>query len=240
VFISWDEMHTSLFEIEKERKILFIEDNFDDYLIVEHALKKSFGRKVTVSWVATGRKALNELNEGKYNLILLDYRLPDIDGLGIMEEIEKKGLNIPVIFLTGKGNERIAVEALKKGACDYVTKDEISNGRLIELIRSYLELSNLYNAEEIVNQFKVTKKRDSLSIIASILSHALHGMGKTQLVYKTNLNFGIMEKYLKFLMKNNLLSPYLLEGNTKYKTTEKGVLFLKELERLNQFLRQDL
>ncbi len=227
-------------EVNRERKILFIEDNFDDYVIVERMLKKSFGKKITLSWVATGRKALNEMNKEKYDLILLDYRLPDTDGLKIMEEIEKKGLNVPVLFLTGKGSEKIAVEALKKGACDYITKDEINKERLPELISYYLELSDLYNAEEIVKHFKVTKKRDSLSIMASILSYALHGMGKTQLVYKTNLNFEIIHKYLKFLMTKNLISSYLLEGSTKYKTTEKGILFMKELERLNQFLKQDM
>lgn len=236
----WDEMHTAFLEIERERKILFIEDNFDDYMIVDHMLKKSFGEVVKLIWRETGKKALDELIQEKYDLILLDYRLPDMDGLEIMGEIEEKGLNVPVIFLTGKGNEKIAVEALKRGACDYITKDEINDEKLTELIYSYLELASLYNADEIVKHFKVTKKRDSLSIITSILSHALYGMRKTQLVYKTNLNFGMMEKYLKFLMKNGLLSPYILQRNTKYKTTEKGVLFLKELKRLNQFLEQDL
>ncbi|KAA0003979.1 MAG: response regulator [Thermoplasmata archaeon] len=233
-------MQTAFLELERERKILFIEDNFDDYVIVEHMLKKSFGTMVKMIWTDSGKKALNELSQEKYDLILLDYRLPDMDGLEIMEEIERKGFNIPVIFLTGKGNERIAVEALKRGACDYITKDEVNDEKLAELICSYLELSTLYNAEEIVKHFKVIKKRDSLSIIASILSHALYGTGKTQLVYKTNLNFGVMKKYLNFLMKNGLLSPHIFQGNTKYKTTEKGVLFLKELRRLNQFLGQDL
>ncbi len=52
----WDEMQPVFPEVNRERKILFIEDNFDDYVIVERMLKKSFGKKVTLSWVATGGK----------------------------------------------------------------------------------------------------------------------------------------------------------------------------------------
>ncbi len=184
--LHWDEMQPVFPEVNRERKILFIEDNFDDYVIVERMLKKSFGKKVTLSWVATGGKALNEMNKEKYDLVLLDYRLPDTDGLKIMGGIEKKGLNVPVLFLTGKGSEKIAVEALKKGACDYITKDEINKERLPELISYYLELSDLYNAEEIVKHFKVTKKRDSLSIMASILSYAQQEWNRGNKIYSKN------------------------------------------------------
>jgi predicted transcriptional regulator len=71
-------------------------------------------------------------------------------------------------------------------------------------------------------------RRSDVQIIVGILEVALHGAGKTEVVYKANLNFGQAKKYMSFLMDNGLLSTVASSnGSNKYQTTEKGKLFVK-------------
>jgi PAS domain S-box-containing protein len=66
--------------------------------------------------------AWQRLNEHPYDIILLDYRLPDGTGLELLEQLTSRGHQIPVVMVTGQGNERIAVQAIQHGAADYLLK----------------------------------------------------------------------------------------------------------------------
>lgn len=72
---------------------------------------------------ATAEEALDHLRQEDISLILLDYRLPGgIDGLTFYREVKAAGFNIPVILVTGFGNEAIVIQALRVGVRDFVTK----------------------------------------------------------------------------------------------------------------------
>ncbi|MBI3007499.1 MAG: response regulator [candidate division NC10 bacterium] len=73
---------------------------------------------------STGAAALRKLEAGGFDLLLLDYRMPDLDGLEILQELRERGIRIPVVMVTGHGDEETAVQALKLGAADYVVKRE--------------------------------------------------------------------------------------------------------------------
>ncbi|MDO9528904.1 MAG: diguanylate cyclase [Syntrophales bacterium] len=103
-------------------KILIIEDNPDHAELARLALEPHF----EVCLLESGEDALRYL-EGLAGdawpaAILLDYSLPGMDGLTVFERIMERGYDIPVIMVTGQGDERIAVEAMKKGAYDYMVK----------------------------------------------------------------------------------------------------------------------
>jgi len=217
----------------EEIRLLFVEDSIDDYEIINHMAGK-IGEDITIERAATGMEALKKLRKREYDMILLDYRLPDMDGLEFMQKTE--GLGIPIIFLTGMGNEKVAVEAVKRGACDYIRKDDINEGTLASIIKSNKKLISMNRSGNIGDGFRERKKRDSFSITMSILLHAAKGIGKTQLVYRTNLNFGTMDRYLCFLMKNGFVSSYILDGSKHYRTTEKGISFLDELKKIEEFI----
>ena len=103
-------------------KILFIEDNPDHAKFGRLALDPHF----EVCPSESGENALQYLEGLARNdwpaAILLDYSLPGMDGLTVFGRIVERGYDIPVIMVTGHGDENIAVEAMKKGAYDYVVK----------------------------------------------------------------------------------------------------------------------
>jgi putative nucleotidyltransferase with HDIG domain len=106
----------------KSLRILLVEDNPDHAGLAKGVLmrEKEIGEVV---WIKTGHDCLERLTgDREFDLILLDYSLPGIDGLETLGEINKDGYDIPVIMVTGHGNEAVATEAIKMGAYDYVVK----------------------------------------------------------------------------------------------------------------------
>lgn len=78
--------------------------------------------------------------------------------------------------------------------------------------------------------------RDRLSIIAEILDITLHGSLKTQIMYRANLSFAQLNDYLSFLSKSNLLEKVETKGKTFFKSTQKGILFLKNYREIKGLL----
>ncbi|MFH1951152.1 MAG: diguanylate cyclase [Pseudomonadota bacterium] len=103
-------------------RILLIEDNPDHAELIESALKADF----QVYWAKSGKSGLEYLKglpaDAMPRLILVDYSLPGFDGLRVIESITKEGFDVPLIMITGQGDEEIAVRAMKLGAYDYLVK----------------------------------------------------------------------------------------------------------------------
>ncbi len=115
--------------------ILVIEDNVDDQQLYQRALKNCDCRLVMIP---TAEIALARLPDLKPDLIMLDYKLPDLDGLGFLEKLTQHSASaIPILMLTGEGSEAVAVEAMKKGADDYLVKD--IGGGYLRLLPSTIE-----------------------------------------------------------------------------------------------------
>lgn len=81
-------------------------------------------QKMDVLTAEDAKSARSVLAQHKPDCILLDYQLPETTGLEFLEELrdEDREISLPVIMLTGEGSESIAVEAMRKGVSDYLTK----------------------------------------------------------------------------------------------------------------------
>jgi two-component system cell cycle sensor histidine kinase/response regulator CckA len=83
------------------------------------------------------------LKDHSYDIILLDYKLPDGTGLDVLEQMAARGHQIPVVMITGQGNERIAAQAIQRGATDYLMKSGDYLASLPALIRKTVRAHEL-------------------------------------------------------------------------------------------------
>ncbi|EGJ50685.1 sigma-54-dependent transcriptional regulator [Desulfocurvibacter africanus] len=107
-------------EIQDERSVLVVDDEPGHRLMVRAVLEDNGWR---VAEAADGGSALRILRSGPApDVVLLDMRLPDMDGLAILRSLRELRPGLPVVMLTAFGSVGSAVEAMKKGAYDYLTK----------------------------------------------------------------------------------------------------------------------
>lgn len=142
--------------MENKSKILIIEDWESDYLSMKKIIEKEI--KSEVFNVSCKEEALNTLKKEKFDCIILDYMLPDCNGLHLLDEIKQK-FDIPVLFVTGFGEEIIATKAIDLGATNYFSKDNITNSSdstlFIECLKKIIEMKNF---SESISEIKAKSK----------------------------------------------------------------------------------
>ncbi|MEL0301708.1 MAG: response regulator, partial [Flavobacteriaceae bacterium] len=122
-------------------KILIIEDEEPIRRVLKRILLEE-NEHFTINEAEDGKKGLTNLLAEDYDLILCDIKMPKKDGLEVLREAKSKGVLTPFIMLTGHGNIQTAVEAMKKGAYDFIPKPPDLN-RLLISVRNALESKNL-------------------------------------------------------------------------------------------------
>ncbi len=118
-------------------RVLYAEDDPTDRELTLHHLCRS-APDLHVQVVGTGRATLETLRRDTFDLVLLDYRLPDVDGLQLLRDVVSSCPNTPVLMMTGSGDHEVAVASLKTGAADYLVKKPGYLDRLPEAIRQAL------------------------------------------------------------------------------------------------------
>ncbi|MBU0574759.1 MAG: response regulator, partial [Proteobacteria bacterium] len=103
----------------KAAKVLVVDDELNMRLVLKAMLKKEGYDVVTA---ADGLEALKILREEKFAVVATDLKMPGLDGMGLLGRIMQDDPSLPVIILTAYGTVANAVDALKKGAFDYITK----------------------------------------------------------------------------------------------------------------------
>ncbi len=113
-----------------------------------------------VSEASDGAEGLTLLKDESFDTVLLDIKMPKMDGMEVLDTMIKNGMDIPVIMVSGHGTLETAVEAVKKGAFDFVAKPMDLN-RLLITIRNALEKTSLVTETKVLKR-KVTKTREIL------------------------------------------------------------------------------
>jgi DNA-binding NtrC family response regulator len=102
-----------------ELNVLFVDDEVD---FLETLLKRMKKRDVNVTGVESGEKALGLLDREPVDVIVLDVRMPGMDGIQTLREIKKRYPLVEVIMLTGHASLEVAIEGMELGAFDYLMK----------------------------------------------------------------------------------------------------------------------
>ncbi len=121
--------------MEKKSRILAVDDDIDFLRALKKLLLK-FGFEVEVA--IDPFKAVEQIKNHSYDCILLDMKMPGLDGIQLMDKIVEVDPLVPVIFISGQSNIPLAVHAMKKGAYDFIEKP-IEPERLLMMVRHAIE-----------------------------------------------------------------------------------------------------
>ncbi|MEM6839784.1 MAG: ATP-binding protein [Cyanobacteria bacterium P01_C01_bin.120] len=126
-------------------KIFTVDDDAVDRLFLRRALQDTGLKLADIAEVDCGKAAIAALDNAFYDCVFLDYRLPDLNGLQLVQQIRAQGTLTPLVVLTGQGDQETAVALMKAGASDYVDKSRLNTDALAHCIRSALRI---YEAEQ--------------------------------------------------------------------------------------------
>lgn len=111
-----------------------------------------------VDLAADGEEGLEQFKNNKYDIVLLDIKMPKKDGIEVLEELFGVATDVPVIMISGHGNIDTAVESIKKGAYDFIEKP-LDLNRLLVTIRNAMDRTSLITETKILKR-QVTKTYD--------------------------------------------------------------------------------
>lgn len=149
--------------------ILIIEDNEADAMVCRRYLSKISNYDIKLTWKEMASDALVFLSDNKVDCVLLDYNLPDMSGADFLKKLAKQPFDHPpVLMLTGAGNEKIAVETLKLGAEDYLSKEDLNPELLrMAIFRAVEKSIAIKNAQKNAEDVKNLLQRDYLTGVSN-------------------------------------------------------------------------
>ena len=215
--------------MDKKVEILLFEDNPGDANLIGELLENFVDFPFELTNVETLNEGLNLLKERPFDVILSDLGLPDSNGVDTFLDIHVRNSRIPIIILTGMDDEKIGIEAVKKGAQDYLVKGQVDGRLLDRSIRYSIERKKA--EDKIQNLANVVESSDD-----AIMTGSLNGI-------ITSWNKGAEQIYGysagEILGKHiSILTPPLLVEETK-----KLVEMIKQGERVRHYetsrLRKD-
>lgn len=155
--------------LEESARILVVDDErvirdvLSDFLSMEGFLVRA---------VEDGVEALKELQVTPYNMVISDLKMPNMGGLELLEEIRRSNFNVLTVIMTGFGTVESAIEAMKRGAYDYILKpfkvDEVIHIVRRGLDRQRLEIENI-QLKEAVNLYRISQAMASSQDLEDIL-----------------------------------------------------------------------
>jgi two-component system, NtrC family, nitrogen regulation response regulator NtrX len=125
----------------------------------EKAIRKTLGEILSyegykIDEAADGEEGLKKFSSAAYDVVLCDIKMPKMDGIEFLEKARQINTDVPIIVISGHGNIETAVEAVKKGAFDYISKPP-------DLNRLLITLRNAIDKQTLVTETKVLKKKVS-------------------------------------------------------------------------------
>lgn len=211
------------------KKILIVDD---DEELLEYLKEAVEFEDIGVSCTNSPYKALDLIHSSRYDLVLLDYMMPDMDGIDLCSKIREKSPGIKIILMTAFATVDNAVKAMKKGADDYISKpfkiNELIN--ILKINLEKLEFSKCFDNSEMDEVFGVLSnsiRRKIMFILKEAGSMKFMDINKKLGIEDhTKTNF-----HLKQLRKTNFIEQ---SAEKNYFLTAKGKRFLNCIESFSK------
>lgn len=217
-------------------RFLFLEDREADYELELHELREE-GSEITAVRVETESQYILHLKEFAPDVIIADYKLPSYDGFSALEAARRLCADVPFIFVSGTMGEDVAIEALKRGATDYVLKQRLLRLRpaVKRAIRDAEEKRKLRQAER--------KLRDSEALYHSLVENLPQPVFRKDVSGRVTF---VNQRYCHYLKKSaeqilgkTSFDLYPRELAEKFESQERQVIEAGEaLERVVEFLSE--
>lgn len=227
---------------EKTYKVLIIDDSVDDRELYTMLLEKSVNNKFICDEADSAAQALELFKPKEYDCVLVDYNLPDSDGITLLRKLlDIYQGTIALVLLTGQGDEKLAVRAMKSGAHDYLPKSDLNSLLLINVVEASIEKAKLMNELE-ESRRELVRSNDELENFAYIASHDLREP------LRKVVNFGKLLKekhsaslneegqsYIEIMHSASLRMRSLLDALLAYSRVATKEMIVEELDLHSMF-----
>jgi CheY-like chemotaxis protein/anti-sigma regulatory factor (Ser/Thr protein kinase) len=199
--------------------VLVVDDSAIDRRLAGSLLEKS--HNASVMYAAHGREALDQMRERLPDIVLTDLQMPEMNGLELVAAVRSRYPLVPVVLMTAKGSEDIAVQALQKGAASYLPKSRLAF-ELLDTIDSVLSVARADRDSGRLDEC-LAESRWSFSIpndsslVAPLVDRARHDLARVRLcdeTVRTRLGIALHEAVINAIDHGNLeLSSDLRESD---------------------------
>lgn len=189
--------------------VLVVDDSAVDRCLVGELLKAD--ANLEIQYAVDGREALAKMERALPDVVVTDLLMPEMDGFELVEAVRKEYPWVPVILMTSKGNEEIAVRALKQGAAGYVPKRLLSE-ELLDTVRSLLVVSSrrrgqtrlMSHLARIEHSLVLNNDRTLIDPLVDYLQEAVSQMDLCDETEQTRIAVALREALLNALYHGNL------------------------------------
>ena len=209
-------------------KVLLVEDDLAEARLLQEVLKSFNLEQFQLVHVKRLHRALDHLKAAKYDVVLLDLTLPDSLGLDSLKAIIQNAPSLPIVVLTNNNDDKLALEAVREGAQDYLIKRKIDVEGLVRSLQYAIERKRV--AEEL---------RQANKTLSQQIQEASQQLTEAQKNNQLNSEFLSMFSHeFRNPLTTILASAGLLEHKKAYLTEQKQELLLKKIHAAGKSLSQ--
>jgi signal transduction histidine kinase len=194
-----------------------VDDNEDDFEIIEEMMSSIPGRPFNMDWRPTSQSALELMRKAPPDICLVDYHLAGESGLDLMKRAGEEGLRTPLILLTGQGEFELDLKAMKLGAADFLSKNNVGPVLLERSIRFALERKRA--GEEVLRHEEQVRQAQKMEVVGQLAGGIAHDFNNLLAVIRGNCEFLLSEE------------PLIVRGREEITEIQKAALRGGELTR---------